>query len=93
MPIRSARIELLPWAILANGPAWTSAGVFSSVWKRLGLMASFISTVIAPAAFKSSAVTGSRLPVLADDDATEAGPHVAQTGGQRQDGHDFRRPR
>ena len=55
-------MELLPWAMLANGPAWTSAGVFSNVWKRLGLMASFMSTVIAPAALSCSAVMGSRFP-------------------------------
>ena len=43
-----AIIELHPWAILANGPPWIIAGVFSKVWTRLGFMASFISKAIAP---------------------------------------------
>ena len=59
IPIRSATIEELPWAMLPKGPAWTRTGVFSSVWRRFGLMASRMITVMAPAAFSSSAVTGS----------------------------------
>ncbi len=59
MPMRSAITDELPWAMLPNGPAWTSTGVFSSVWSRLGLMASRIMTVMAPAARSSSAVIGS----------------------------------
>ena len=38
--------ELQPWAMLANGPPWMKAGLFSSVCTRLGLMASFSSTAI-----------------------------------------------
>ena len=49
---------LQPWAMLANGPPWMKAGLFSSVCTRFGLMASFNSTVIAPLAFKSAAVIG-----------------------------------
>ena len=44
--------------MLANGPACTKTGVPSSVCIRFGLMASFISTVMAPATPRSSAVTG-----------------------------------
>ena len=58
MPIRSAISELLPWAMLANGPQCMSTGWPSSVWTRLGLIASLSSTVIAPAAPRSSAVIG-----------------------------------
>ena len=47
--IRSATTDELPWAMLANGPAWMKAGPPSSVWTRLGLIASRMSTVIAPA--------------------------------------------
>ncbi len=50
---------LQPWAIFANGPPCTIAGVCSSVWIRFGFTASFNSAAIAPAAFKSPAVTGS----------------------------------
>ena len=57
--ILSARMEELPWAMLAKGPAWTKTGVPSRVCMRLGLMASFMRTVRAPAAPRSSAVTGS----------------------------------
>ncbi len=57
--MRSATIEELPCAMLPNGPACTSTGVFSSVWSRFGLMASRMMTVIAPAALSCSAVTGS----------------------------------
>jgi hypothetical protein len=35
--IRSAMIELLPWAMFANGPQWTNAGPPSRVWRRFGL--------------------------------------------------------
>ncbi len=59
MPIRSATTEEFPCAMFPNGPACTSTGVFSSVCSRLGLMASVIITVIAPAALSCSAVTGS----------------------------------
>ena len=55
---RSARIELLPWAMFANGPQWTNAGPPSSVWSRLGLIASTSNAAIAPATLRSSAVTG-----------------------------------
>ncbi len=58
MPIWSAMIELLPWAMLPKGPAWTRTGVFSKVWRRFGFMASRITTAIVPAPFSSSAVTG-----------------------------------
>ena len=42
--------------MLANGPAWTNASVFSVVCMMLGLIASFIIAVIAPATRRSSAV-------------------------------------
>ena len=58
-PIRSAMIELLPWAMFANGPACMKHSCPSSVWTMFGFSASFSSTAIAPAAFTSSAVTGS----------------------------------
>ena len=51
--------ELFPCAMFANGPQCRSAGCPSSVCTRFGLIASFSSTVIAPAALRSSAVTGS----------------------------------
>ncbi len=62
IPTRSATIDELPVAMLPNGPVWTSAGVFSSVCIRFGLIASRRMTAIAPATFRSSAVTG--VPVL-----------------------------
>ena len=40
MPIRSASTEELPCAMLPNGPACTSTGVFSRVCSRFGLSAS-----------------------------------------------------
>ena len=57
MPTWSATSELLPWAMLANGPQCIRQGWPSSVWIRFGLIASLSSTVIAPAAPRSSAVT------------------------------------
>ncbi len=50
--------EELPWAILANGPACTMAGVFCRVCRRLGISASLIKTAIDPATPRSSAVMG-----------------------------------
>src|SRR5258708_5515642 len=58
MPIMSARTDDAPLAMLPNGPAWTSTGVFSSVWRRFGLTASSMSTVMAPPAWRESAEMG-----------------------------------
>ena len=57
---RVATTELQPWAMLANGPPWTSAGLFSSVCTRFGRIAWASSTAIAPSALRSRAVTGRR---------------------------------
>ena len=57
-PIRSAISDELPCAMLANGPQCMKHGWPSSVWIRFGLIASLSSTVIAPAAPRSSAVIG-----------------------------------
>ena len=78
-----------PWAMFPNGPAWTRTGVFSSVWSRLGLMASRMITVMAPAARSCSAVTGSPAGREADHDPSESLAHVVQGGGQGEDGHDL----
>ncbi len=51
-------IDEFPWAMFPKGPAWTSTGVFSRVWSRLGWMASRMITAMAPAARSCSAVTG-----------------------------------
>ena len=53
-----ATTELQPWAMLPNGPQWMNAGPPSSVWTRLGLIASFKSRVRAPWALRSLARTG-----------------------------------
>ena len=50
---------LQPCAIFANGPPWISAGVFSSVCTKLGLIASFKSTATLPSALSSDTVIGS----------------------------------
>ena len=55
---RSARMQLLPWAMLANGPQWTKAGPPSRVCIRFGLRASLSRTAIEPATLRSSAVIG-----------------------------------
>ncbi|SUA24835.1 Uncharacterised protein [Neisseria gonorrhoeae] len=52
---RVAVTELQPWAMLANGPPCTKAGVPSMVCTKLGLIASFSNAAIAPCAFKSLA--------------------------------------
>ena len=57
--------ELQPWAMLANGPPWMNAGLFSRVCTRLGASASFKSTLMGPGAFRSRACTGSRARVWA----------------------------
>ena len=75
--------------MLANGPACTNAGVPSSVCIRLGLMASFISTVSAPAQPRSSAVTGSPCLFERHHHAAQPLAHVVEAGRQRQDRHDL----
>src|SRR6266849_1662644 len=52
--------ELQPCAMLANGPPWMKAGLFSSVWTRFGAIASFKRAAIEPAAFRSADRTGWR---------------------------------
>ena len=47
-----AVIELVPCAMLANGPPWTNAGTPSIVCTRLGLTASRSSAAIAPTALE-----------------------------------------
>ena len=69
--------------MFANGPQWTNAGWPSSVCTRFGLIASFRTTAIAPAALMSSAVTGSPSKRLADGDAAEP---LAQVGEVARDG-------
>ena len=59
MAIRVARIELQPWAMLANGPPWMNAGVNSVVCTRLGRIASFRIAAIEPVTPISEAGTGS----------------------------------
>ncbi len=44
----SAKMELLPCAMLAKGPACTNTGVPSNVCISVGLIVSFISTARAP---------------------------------------------
>mmetsp|Transcript_23609 Transcript_23609/g.50528 ORF Transcript_23609/g.50528 Transcript_23609/m.50528 type:complete len:304 (-) Transcript_23609:562-1473(-) len=55
----SATMLELPIAMFANGPAWTSTGVLSTVCISVGKSASFINTVSAPPHPRSSAVIGS----------------------------------
>ena len=57
--------------MLANGPPWTNAGVFSSVCTRLGASASRSSTVIAPCASRSRARDRLLVARVADDDVAE----------------------
>mmetsp|Transcript_13691 Transcript_13691/g.43246 ORF Transcript_13691/g.43246 Transcript_13691/m.43246 type:complete len:258 (+) Transcript_13691:1096-1869(+) len=54
---RSATTLELPWAMLAKGPQWTRTGVPSRVCIRVGMRASFKSTVSAPVTPRSSQVT------------------------------------
>ena len=49
---------LVPWAMLANGNPWTNTGSPSRVWTRVGLMASFSRTIMAPTHLRSATVTG-----------------------------------
>ena len=57
--------RVVPVSDVREGPAWTIAGTPSSVWIRFGFSASFRRTAIAPAAPRSSAVTGA--PSRSDD--------------------------
>ena len=71
---RSSMIELFACAMLPNGPACRKTGWCSSVWTRFGSIASRITTVIAPATWSCSAVTGSPSNV----DATTIRPRRAR---------------
>ena len=56
---------------VAEGPAWTKTGVISSVWRRFGLIASRMITVVAPGGLEL--LGGHRLARsrVAHDDAAE----------------------
>ena len=56
-------IELQPWAMLPNGPMWTSAGCPSTVCARFGFMASRKRAISDPMPPTSPAVTGFRSAV------------------------------
>ena len=74
--------------MLANGPACIRQGWPSSVWIRFGLSASFSSTAMAPAAPRSSAVTGSAAVVgVGDGDRAEPPAQVLQVARHREDRH------
>ena len=88
--MRVACTELQPWAMLANGPPWMIAGVFSRVCTRLGMKASLSSAAMAPETLQ---VLGGDLAAPqggAHDDAVQPGLQVFDVGGQAQDGHDLR---
>ena len=55
--MRVAITLLHPWAMFANGPPCTKAGVWARVCTRLGLSASLRRAHTAPVAFRSPAVT------------------------------------
>ena len=76
MPIRSATTEEFPVAMLPNGPACTSTGVFSSVCSRFGLIASRRITAIDPAPLEL--LGGDRVAGrgVADHDPAEPLPQV-----------------
>ena len=82
-------IELLPWAMLANGPAWTNAGPpferleqvrLQGVLQQHGHRAGDADVL----GRDGLAIRGRR-----EDDPPEPRPEVLQVGGQRQDGHDL----
>ena len=58
--MRVARIELVPCAMLANGPPWRIAALPSRVCTRFGWIAAWSSAAIAPCALRSRANTGCR---------------------------------
>ena len=73
--------------MFANGPQWTNAGWPSSVWTRFGLIVSFSSTVIAPAARSCSAVTGSPSNVRATVIAPSRCAQILEVGRDGDDRH------
>ena len=83
--------ELLPWAMLANGPQWTNAGPPSSVCIRLGLSASLSRTVIEPATLRSSAVIGVPSRFVARTIRPRRARRSLRSAGQREDRHDLGR--
>ena len=91
--MRSATIDELPCAMLANGPAWTKHGVPSVVCIRVGLIASRMMTVAAPAHRASSAVIALPVRAVAEDRLPDALAHVHEAVGQRQDRHQLARDR
>ena len=90
--IRSARIELLPWAMLANGPQWTNAGACSRVCSRFGLIASLEQDGHRAGDLEVLGGDGLAVLVVADDDPAErARAGRCRSRGQGEDGHDLGR--
>ena len=85
--MRSATSELLPWAMLANGPQCTNAGWPSSVWTRFGLIVSLSRTVIAPAALQLLGGHGLAVVRRADRDRAEPRAQVEEVARDGDDRH------
>ena len=84
--MRVAVIELVPCAMLANGPPWTNAGTPSRVCTRFGLIASLSSAAIAPTARGRRRAPACRR-AEAHHDAAEPRLEIAGCPGQAQDRH------
>ena len=79
--------ELQPWAMLANGPPWTKAGLLSSVCTRFGQQR--LGEERRHRAVGLEVARGDRPAVagLADDDRAEAALEVAEVAGEAEDRH------
>ena len=84
-------IELLPWAMFANGPQWTKAGPPSRVWSRFGLMR--VAQEDGHRAGDLEVLGRDRRPSRRrrEDDPAEPRAQVVEVGRERQDGHHLRR--
>ncbi len=82
-----AMTELQPWAMLAKGPPWTSAGTPSTVCTRLGIIASRRSTIIEPTAWRSRAVTGCCRQSRPTSRSAQPAAQVLGVLGEAQDRH------
>ena len=89
MATLSAMIELLPWAMLAKGPAWMRAGVALEGLHEVGLDG--VLEQHGHGAAGADVVGGERLARLAvaERDAAEALAQVLERGGKAEDGHDL----
>ena len=86
---RVARIELLPWAMLAKGPPWIEGGLALECLHQIGFDRVLKQRCHGALGFEVTGVHGSAVMGVRHQDSPEPLSEVVEVGGEAEDGHDF----